>query len=91
MSTTNELILKVQARGGDDITKVTLPLLNFSPETATSIRSYVKGKITEFNTAAADESSAVYQTFTLNESAPVRGITEATIRIKTEEVIYNGD
>ncbi len=91
MSTTNELILRVQARGGDDITKVTLPLLNFTPETATAIRNYVKDKVTAFNTAAADTTSAVYQTFTLDESAPLRGITEATIRIQTEEVIYDGD
>lgn len=91
MSTTNELIMKVQTRGGEEITKVTLPLLNYSSETAATIVANVKNKITAFNTAAADSTSAVYQTFTLDAEQPVKGITEATVRVQTEEVIYDGD
>lgn len=49
-----------------------------------------KQAIRNFNTAAADSTSAVAQTFLSKSGAPVAGIMNATLVEVTEEVLYNG-
>lgn len=49
----------------------------------------VTAKIKAFNTAAADASSSVSQTFLSENGARPTAITEATTIVKTEEEIYH--
>lgn len=49
-----------------------------------------KAAIQAFNTAAADPTSAVAQTFLSDTGATVAEITSATLIETTEEVLYSG-
>ena len=50
----------------------------------------MKDKIRAFNTAAANESGAVANTFLSKEGAKVAGVKSATLITTTEDVIYSG-
>lgn len=48
-----------------------------------------KTQIRAFNTAAADPTSSVYQTFVSKDGAHVASITDASVIFRTEEDIYH--
>lgn len=48
-----------------------------------------KTAIRNFNVAASSASSSVAQTFISDNGAPVASINEATLVIRTEEVLYS--
>lgn len=52
--------------------------------------TYATGRITAINTAAADQTSSVANTFISNDGAKFTGIVEAAVVITDEEILYNG-
>ena len=49
----------------------------------------IKTAIRNFNVAASSASSSVAQTFISDNGAPVASINEATLVMRTEEVLYS--
>lgn len=62
----------------------------FNGEKSAEGYNAVKQAIRNFNTAAADSTSAVAQTFLSKSGAPAAGIMNATLVTITEDVIYSG-
>lgn len=63
-----------------------IPFQNLSQEGVEASRQAIR----DFNTAAADATSAVAQTFLSNDGFPVARIMTAVIINKVEDVIYSG-
>lgn len=64
--------------------------IQFNGEKTAEGYAAIKQKIRNFNTAAADSTSAVAQTFLSKTGAPAAGIMNATLVNVAEEVIYSG-
>ena len=63
---------------------------NYKIPLNTTQGSLVKTAIRNFNTAAADQTGAVAQTFLSDGGATVAEITSAVMIETTEEVLFNG-
>jgi len=78
---------------GDLTTRIYTIDINHIPNTSTDMNTYLdhaKTQITAINTAAANTSSSVANTFVSKSGAKFTGIIEASIVITQEEVLYSG-
>lgn len=61
-----------------------------SSQELNALSTHAVAQVQAINAAAADQTSSVANTFVSNDGAKMTKITELSVVIKDEEVIYNG-